>query len=68
MGIGGVNPVGLDYVCQNKDHYVGTVGFFPENWPNFLLPALMASAQGATRARLPGRRSSCGPRSSPRTT
>ena len=36
MGIGGVNPVGLDYVCQNKDHYVGTVGFFPENWPNFL--------------------------------
>jgi ribose transport system substrate-binding protein len=48
VGIGGVNPVGLDYVCQNKDQYVGTVGFFPENWPNFLLPALMASAQGAT--------------------
>jgi ABC-type sugar transport system substrate-binding protein len=48
MGIGGVNPVGLDYVCKNKDHYVGTVGFFPENWPDFLLPALMASAQGAT--------------------
>ena len=47
MGIGGVNPVGLDYVCQNKDNYVGTVGFFPENWPDFLLPALMASAQGA---------------------
>jgi ABC-type sugar transport system substrate-binding protein len=47
MGIGGVNPVGLDYVCKNKDHYVGTVGFFPENWPKFLLPALMASAQGA---------------------
>jgi hypothetical protein len=22
MGIGGVNPVGLDYVCKNKDHYV----------------------------------------------
>jgi ABC-type sugar transport system substrate-binding protein len=48
MGIGGVNPVGLDYVCKNKDHYVGTVGFFPENWPAFLLPALMASAQGST--------------------
>jgi ABC-type sugar transport system substrate-binding protein len=48
MGIGGVNPVGLDYVCKNKDQYVGTVGFFPENWPDFLLPALMASAQGAT--------------------
>ena len=48
MGIGGVNPVGLDYVCKNKDHYVGTVGFFPENWPDFLVPALMASAQGAT--------------------
>jgi ABC-type sugar transport system substrate-binding protein len=48
MGIGGVHPVGLDYVCKNKDNYVGTVGFFPENWPNFLLPALMASAQGAT--------------------
>jgi ribose transport system substrate-binding protein len=48
MGIGGVNPVGLDYVCKNKDHYVGTVGFFPENWPNFLLPALLAEAQGAT--------------------
>ena len=48
MGIGGVHPVGLDYVCKNKDNYVGTVGFFPENWPDFLLPALMASAQGAT--------------------
>jgi ABC-type sugar transport system substrate-binding protein len=48
MGIGGVNPVGLDYVCKNKANYVGTVGFFPENWPKFLLPALMASAQGAT--------------------
>jgi ABC-type sugar transport system substrate-binding protein len=48
MGIGGVNPVGLDYVCKNKANYVGTVGFFPENWPDFLLPALMASAQGAT--------------------
>jgi ABC-type sugar transport system substrate-binding protein len=47
MGIGGVNPVGLDYVCKNKDHYVGTVGFFPENWPAFLLPSLMAEAQGA---------------------
>ena len=48
MGIGGVNPVGLDYVCKNKDHYIGTVGFFPENWPKYLLPALMATIQGAT--------------------
>ena len=47
MGIGGVNPVGLDYVCKNKDHYAGTVGFFPENWPNYLLPALLATIQGA---------------------
>jgi ribose transport system substrate-binding protein len=48
MGIGGVNPVGLDYVCKNKDHYVGTVGFFPENWPKYLLPALLANINGAT--------------------
>jgi ABC-type sugar transport system substrate-binding protein len=48
MGIGGVNPVGLDYVCKNKDHYVGTVGFFPENWPKYLLPALLATIQGST--------------------
>jgi ABC-type sugar transport system substrate-binding protein len=48
MGIGGVNPVGLDYVCKNKDHYTGTVGFFPENWPKYLLPALLATIQGAT--------------------
>jgi ABC-type sugar transport system substrate-binding protein len=47
MGIGGVNPVGLDYVCKNKDHYAGTVGFFPENWPKYLLPALLATIQGA---------------------
>jgi ribose transport system substrate-binding protein len=47
MGIGGVNPVGLDYVCKNKDHYVGTVGFFPENWPKYLLPALLATIQGS---------------------
>jgi ABC-type sugar transport system substrate-binding protein len=47
MGIGGVNPVGLDYVCKNKDHYVGTVGFFPENWPKYLLPALLANINGA---------------------
>jgi ABC-type sugar transport system substrate-binding protein len=47
MGIGGVNPVGLDYVCKNKDHYTGTVGFFPENWPKYLLPALLATLQGA---------------------
>lgn len=47
MGIGGVNPVGLDYVCKNKDHYTGTVGFFPENWPKYLLPALLATIQGA---------------------
>jgi ABC-type sugar transport system substrate-binding protein len=48
MGIGGVNPVGLDYVCKNKDHYVGTVGFFPENWPKYLLPALLATIGGST--------------------
>lgn len=47
IGIGGARPVALDYICANKDSYVGTVAFFPENWPRYLLPALLASAQGA---------------------
>lgn len=48
IGIGGTPPVGLDYMCKNPKQYAGVVGFFPENWPNYLLPALLASAQGAT--------------------
>ncbi len=45
MGIGGVKPTGLEFVCQNPQ-YVGAVGFFPENWPSYMLPATIALIQG----------------------
>lgn len=46
LAIGGVNPGGLQFVCQNPE-YVGALGFFPENWPKYMLPALIARIQGA---------------------
>jgi ribose transport system substrate-binding protein len=45
--IGAVNPGGLQFICQNQPAYVGAVAFFPENWPDYLIPALMAQIQGA---------------------
>jgi len=46
VSIGGANPAGLTFMCQNSA-YVGTVGFFPENWADYLLPALLAEIRGA---------------------
>lgn len=45
MGIGGVKPTGLEFVCQNPQ-YAGVVGFFPENWPAYMLPTTIALIQG----------------------
>lgn len=45
MALGGVNPVGLEYMCENPE-YVGAVGYFPENWSDYLLPAIIAEING----------------------
>jgi ribose transport system substrate-binding protein len=45
--LGAVNPGGLQFMCQNPE-YVGADAFFPENWPTYIIPALMARIQGAT--------------------
>jgi ABC-type sugar transport system substrate-binding protein len=45
LPIGSVNPGGLQFICQNPE-YVGGLGFFPENWPKYMIPALMARVQG----------------------
>lgn len=47
VGIGAVRPSGLNYVCQNAD-YIGAVGYFPELWPNYMLPAIIAQIDGET--------------------
>lgn len=44
--IGAVRPVGLNYICQNEQ-YVGGVAFQPEKFGNFMLPAIIASINGA---------------------
>ena len=46
LPIGSVNPGGLQFICQNPE-YVGGLGFFPENWPKYMIPALIARIQGA---------------------
>jgi ABC-type sugar transport system substrate-binding protein len=46
LPIGSVNPGGLQFICQNPE-YVGGLGFFPENWPKYMIPALIARVQGA---------------------
>lgn len=46
MSIGGANPSGLTFLCQNPQ-YVGTVEFFPENLAKYLVPALIASVRGS---------------------
>jgi len=45
MGIGGVNPGGLKYVCENPA-YVGTMSHMPETWAKYLLPAIIDRIQG----------------------
>lgn len=45
MGIGGVNPGGLKYVCENPA-FVGTMSHRPETWANYLLPAIIDRIQG----------------------
>jgi ABC-type sugar transport system substrate-binding protein len=45
LPIGSVNPGGLQFICQNPE-YVGGLGFFPENWPKYMIPALIARVQG----------------------
>jgi len=48
MGMGG-DPSGVYYICNEKS-YFGSVGFFPETYGNYLLPAVIDMAQGATLA------------------
>jgi ribose transport system substrate-binding protein len=47
VGIGAVRPSGLNYVCQNAS-YIGAVGYFPEQWPNYMVPAIIAQINGET--------------------
>lgn len=47
MAIGGAYPSGMNFMCQNRASYVGDIGFFPEHWANYLLPALIAEIRGA---------------------
>ena len=45
MGIGGVNPGGLQFVCDNES-YVGTISHQPETWGSYLIPAAVARILG----------------------
>jgi ABC-type sugar transport system substrate-binding protein len=45
LGIGGVNPDGLRYVCKYPQ-FVGTVSHLPDRWGNYLVPAVMAMIRG----------------------
>jgi ribose transport system substrate-binding protein len=45
LGIGGVNPTGLSYVCKNKS-YVGTLSHMPDRWGQSLVPAIVDRIQG----------------------
>lgn len=47
VGIGGARPDGLNFVCSNPE-YSGVVGFFPEKWPNYTVPMLLAMVEGET--------------------
>jgi len=43
--IGGVNPGGLQFMCQNPE-FIGAQGFFPERWADYMIPALIARVLG----------------------
>jgi ABC-type sugar transport system substrate-binding protein len=45
LGIGGVNPTGLSYVCKN-DAYVGALSHLSDRWGRFLVPAIIARIGG----------------------
>lgn len=49
-GMGVVSPSGAKYVC-NSPLYVGGVGFFPETWGTYVIPAILDKIQGKS---LPG--------------
>lgn len=44
LGIGGVNPEGLEFVCKNKS-YVGALSHMPDRWGKYLVPAILARIQ-----------------------
>jgi ribose transport system substrate-binding protein len=44
MGMGG-DPSGVFYICHEPS-YFGSVGFFPENYGSYLLPAVIDMAHG----------------------
>jgi len=44
-GMGVVSPSGAKYVC-NSPLYVGGVGFFPETWGTYVIPAILDQMQG----------------------
>jgi len=44
MGMGG-DPSGVYYICHEPS-YFGSVGFFPENYGNYLLPAVIDMGHG----------------------
>ncbi len=47
MGMGG-DPSGRGFICANQPAYFGTVGFFPDKYFQFLLPALIGIINGAS--------------------
>lgn len=46
MGMGG-DPSGVFYICHERSFF-GSVGFFPENYGSYLLPAVIDMANGVT--------------------
>ena len=47
MGMGG-DPSGRGFICANQPAYFGTVGFFPDKYFQFLLPALIGIINGVS--------------------
>ncbi len=45
MGMGG-DPTGRGFICSNQPSYYGSVGFFPDKYFQFLLPALIGIING----------------------
>ena len=45
MGMGG-DPGGRGFMCSNQPTYYGTVGFFPDRYFNYLLPAVIGMING----------------------
>lgn len=45
LGVGAVNPAGVDYVCDTPQ-YVGAVAQLPEIWGGYLVPGALALING----------------------